>query len=53
MTVKLTHPWLHPWLAAECPLTLKVPSGVKSVRWHGESIPVSNGFVELNWNGDQ
>jgi peptidoglycan/xylan/chitin deacetylase (PgdA/CDA1 family) len=49
VTVTLTRPWLHPWLSAQCPLSLKVPPGVESVRWQGESVPIKNGLVELPW----
>jgi len=47
--VKLEHPWLHPWLAKRCPLTLNLPTGVTSLRWQGRAIPVADGRVELSW----
>ncbi|MEI8198354.1 MAG: hypothetical protein WCI73_20875, partial [Phycisphaerae bacterium] len=47
--VKLSRPQLHPYLAAECPISLKVPAGVKSVRWQEKDIAVSNGVVDLTW----
>jgi hypothetical protein len=53
VTVKLSRPWLHPWLAAKCLLTLKVPAGVQSVRWQEQSVPVKNGLVELPWKSEQ
>jgi peptidoglycan/xylan/chitin deacetylase (PgdA/CDA1 family) len=49
VTVKLTRPWLHPYLAARCPLSFKMPAGVQKVVWQGAEIPVSNGVVELSW----
>ena len=50
VTVKLSRPWLHPWLAAKCPLSLKLPAGVDKAVWDGREIPVVNGFIELPWN---
>ncbi|MFA6286186.1 MAG: polysaccharide deacetylase family protein [Opitutaceae bacterium] len=47
--VTLSRPWLHPWLAAKCPLTLKVPAGVTKVLWQGKEITVADGRVELTW----
>ncbi len=47
--VKLERPWLHPWLAERCPISLKLPTGVTSVRWQGKEIPVADGRVELTW----
>ncbi|MCX7048541.1 MAG: polysaccharide deacetylase family protein [Candidatus Sumerlaeota bacterium] len=49
VNVKLTRPWLHPYLAGKRPLSLKVPAGVEKVTWQGREIPVTNGFVELPW----
>lgn len=49
MVVELRRPWLHPWLAAKCPLSLKVPDGVTKAVWQGREIPVAGGFVELPW----
>lgn len=48
--VVLSRPWLHPHLAAQCPLTFKVPAGVTKVLWQGVEIPVTDGLVELAWN---
>ena len=47
--VRLERPWLHPWLAARCPLSLKLPAGVTSVRWQGRELPVIDDRVELIW----
>ena len=49
VTVQLSRPWIHPWLSAQCPLSLKVPAGVEKVMWRGREIAVANGFVELPW----
>ena len=49
VTVQLTRPWLHPWLSAHCPLSLKIPAGVEKVMWQGKTIAVDNGFVKLPW----
>jgi peptidoglycan/xylan/chitin deacetylase (PgdA/CDA1 family) len=49
MTIRLTRPWLHPWLAAQCPLCLKVQPGVEKVVWQGKEITVVNGQVDLPW----
>jgi len=49
VVVKLSRPWLHPYLATRCPLTLVVPAGVKKTLWLGKEIPVTNGRVELAW----
>lgn len=49
MLVELRRPWLHPWLAARCPLSLKVPAGVTRARWQDREIPVSDGFIEWTW----
>lgn len=50
VVVKLSRPWLHPYLAARCPLTLVVPAGVEKVLWQGREIPVANGRVDLAWS---
>jgi len=50
VVVKLTRPWLHPYLSAQCPISLKIPAGVKSVRWQGKDITVSDGVAELTWS---
>lgn len=47
--VKLERPWLHPWLAERCPISLKLPTGVTAVRWQGREVPVTDGRVELTW----
>jgi hypothetical protein len=47
--VKLSRPWLHPWLSARCPLSLKVPAGVEKVLWQDKEIAVTNALVELPW----
>lgn len=47
--VKLSRPWLHPYLSAKCPISLKVPAGVEKVLWQGKEIPAVNGIVELPW----
>ncbi|MDF3130759.1 polysaccharide deacetylase family protein [Kiritimatiellaeota bacterium B1221] len=49
MVVQLERPWLHPWLAARCPLSLKMPAGVHSVKWRGQILPVVDGRVDLVW----
>jgi hypothetical protein len=49
VSVKVTRPWLHPYLSGKRPLSLKVPAGVEKVTWQGKGIPVVNGFVELPW----
>lgn len=49
MTVTLTRPWLHPYLCAQCPVSLKVPAGVERAIWLGKEVPVSSGYVELAW----
>lgn len=48
-TLTLSRPWIHPHLAAQCPLTLAVPAGVDKILWQGKKIPVTNGRVELQW----
>ena len=47
--VKVTRPWLHPYLSGKRPLSLKVPAGVDKVLWQGREIAVAGGFVELPW----
>jgi peptidoglycan/xylan/chitin deacetylase (PgdA/CDA1 family) len=47
--VQLQRPWLRPWLAERCPLTLKLPDGVEKVRWLGKDIPVNDHLIELRW----
>ena len=47
--VTLSRPWLHPYLSAQCPITLKVPAGVTKVIWRDREIPVANGLVEFAW----
>lgn len=49
VTVRLMRPWLHPYLSAECPLTLTMPAGVERVTWQGKTVPVINGAVDLTW----
>lgn len=49
VVVELARPWLHPYLAAQCPLSLQVPAGVVKVLWQGRELPVVNGRVELTW----
>jgi|GEM_PF-1503376 len=49
VSVKITHPWIHPYLAAQCPLAFTVPAGVTKVLWQGKEIPVTDGRVELTW----
>jgi hypothetical protein len=51
--VKVTRPWLHPWLAERCPLTLKVPAVVEKVVWRGKEIAVKEGLVEIEWGGER
>lgn len=48
-TVEVTRPWLHPYLAKLCPLTLKMPPGVVKVQWKNKEVPVRDGLVELPW----
>ncbi|OGV58809.1 MAG: hypothetical protein A2X45_00930 [Lentisphaerae bacterium GWF2_50_93] len=50
VAVKITRPWLHPYLSAKCPVSLKVPAGVEKAVWQGKEVPVANGVVELKWN---
>ena len=47
--VTLSRPWLHPYLAAQCPLTFTVPAGVTKVLWQSKEISVVDGRVELTW----
>ncbi|MBC2602801.1 polysaccharide deacetylase family protein [Puniceicoccus vermicola] len=47
--VKLERPWLNPWLAERCPISLDLPAHVTSVTWQGSEIPVTDGRVELSW----
>ncbi|OGV39972.1 MAG: hypothetical protein A2X48_20915 [Lentisphaerae bacterium GWF2_49_21] len=49
VAVKISRPWIHPYLSAKRPISLKVPDGVTKVVWQGNELPVSNGFVELKW----
>tara|TARA_R100000027_G_scaffold2734_4_gene2663 strand:+ start:4124 stop:5842 length:1719 start_codon:yes stop_codon:yes gene_type:complete len=49
MTIELERPWLHPWLAERCPISLGVPEGVTTARWQGREIPVTDGRVDLVW----
>ncbi len=48
--ITLKRPWLHPWLAERCPISLNLPTSVTSVRWQGREIPVINGRIELVWS---
>jgi len=50
--LQLNRPWLHPWLAERCPISLEVPAGVTSVSWQGREIPVNEGRVELTWTNE-
>jgi len=50
--VKLERPWLHPWLAERCPISLDLPEGVTSVTWQGRELPVVDGRVELVWDNN-
>lgn len=49
LTLKLSRPALHPYLAANCPLTFKLPGNVTKATWRGKEVPVSNNLVELKW----
>ena len=49
VSVKVTRPWLHPYLAGKRPLSLKVSAGVEKVMWQGKEIAIVDGFVELPW----
>lgn len=50
MVVTLSRPWLHPYLAEKCPLSLRVPQTVQKVLWQGKEVPVKDGAVELSWS---
>lgn len=45
--VTVTRPWLHPYLAKQCPMTVRLPAGVTKVLWRGRELPVANGMAEL------
>ncbi|MGE9266809.1 MAG: polysaccharide deacetylase family protein, partial [Verrucomicrobiales bacterium] len=47
--VQLKRPWLHPWLAERCPISLELPAGVTAVTWQGRRIAAESGRVELTW----
>lgn len=49
VVVTLSRPWLHPYLAERCPLSLVVPEGTQSVRWQGHEVGVTDGHVDLRW----
>lgn len=47
--VMLSRPWLHPYLAARCPVSVRLPPGVTGAAWEGRDVAISNGVVELTW----
>ena len=49
VSVEITHPWIHPYLSAQCPLAFAVPAGVAKVIWQGKEIPVVDGKIDLPW----
>jgi hypothetical protein len=49
VVISLSRPWLHPYLADRCPISLQVPAGVEKVVWQGKAVPVTQGCVELVW----
>ncbi len=49
VAVKISRPWLHPYLSAKRAISLKVPDGVTKVIWQGNEVRLANGFVEIKW----
>lgn len=53
VVVNLSRPWLHPYLSAKCPLSLKIPAGVTKVLWQGKEVPIQNGLISLGWENQK
>ncbi|MDQ8209246.1 polysaccharide deacetylase family protein [Coraliomargarita sp. SDUM461003] len=47
--VRMTRPWLHPWLSERAVLSLRLPDGVERVLWNGQQLPIQDGAVDFTW----